>query len=371
MLYYVAISAPVGPQVQAVQRAFRLSGLIPTRGGAQRRRRAASSRCCAKRASSSRGAKDAWLKFASGRAENLPKLKATLASVHTKAAEIKHGALMKLTSALVERLDKMPSSGVSETLAMEYATALLLAESAFENYANARARLPEAGRRDARAPRRRARGPRDRRAAAPMLDEMSKRAQERVLLAQVGREIQANLRHMEQVLDAFFRDNGKRADLATLTKDSQQIRGALAILGLDDAERLLGVVPGADRALRRTRRRRSTNDDLEILAESLSGLGFYIEAVEQQRPDRERLIAPLIAKRLGEAPAPEVEERDSVEDAVARAARRSCPRCVDEVAPRAGRRRRARGRCAEARGAARRRRADRRRGARRRRPTRR
>ena len=42
-----------------------------------------------------------------------------------------------------------------------------------------------------------------------------------------------------------------------------------------------------------------SNDDLELLAESLSGLGFYIEAVEQQRPDRDRLIAPFIAKRLG------------------------------------------------------------------------
>jgi chemosensory pili system protein ChpA (sensor histidine kinase/response regulator) len=30
VLYYVAISAPVGPQVQAVQRAYRLQGLIPT-----------------------------------------------------------------------------------------------------------------------------------------------------------------------------------------------------------------------------------------------------------------------------------------------------------------------------------------------------
>ena len=68
---------------------------------------------------------------------------------------------------------------------------------------------------------------------------MSKRAQERVLLAQVGREIQVNLRHMEQVLDAFFRDNAKRADLASLGKDSAQIRGALRILGLTEADRLL------------------------------------------------------------------------------------------------------------------------------------
>ena len=59
------------------------------------------------------------------------------------------------------------------------------------------------------------------------------------------------------------------------------------------------------------------DEDLELLAESLSGLGFYIEAVEQQRPDRERLIEPMLARRLGveslEAPA----EVDTVETAVA------------------------------------------------------
>ena len=327
VLYYVAISAPVGPQVQAVQRTFRLAGLIPSAEALnadlvriQPLLREAREQLVA--------AKDAWLKFASGRAENLPKLKATLASVHTKAAEVKHGALMKLTAALVERLDKMPASGVSEPVAMEYATALLLAESAFENFTTLSPDFPKQvdamlSRLDA------ARSGRVGAAAAPALDEMSKRAQERVLIAQVGREIQANLRRMEQVLDAFFRDSGKRADLATLTKDSQQIRGALAILGLDDAERLLAscqqqIEHYADPATP------VSNDDLESLAEALSGLGFYIEAVEQQRPDRERLIAPLLAKRLGEAPAPKAEEAESVETSVARL-RAALPALVAEA----------------------------------------
>ena len=75
----------------------------------------------------------------------------------------------------------------------------------------------------------------------PLIDEIFRRAQERILLAQVAREIQANLRRMEQVLDAFFRDHGKRAELATLGKDSLQIRGALRMLEQDDAERLLGL----------------------------------------------------------------------------------------------------------------------------------
>src|SRR4051794_24567685 len=237
VLYYVAIAAPVGPQVQAVQKSFRLAGLIPSAEvlsadvvRIQPLLREAREQLT--------GAKDAWLKAASGRAENIPKLKHTLASVHTKGAEIKNGALMKLTAALVERLDRMPTSGVPEPLAMEYATALLLAESAFENYTRLAADFPSQvdamiARLDA------ARAGRAAPTSAPMLDEMSKRAQERVLLAQVGREIQANLRHMEQVLDAFFRDHAKRADLTTLAKDSAQIRGALRMLGLDEAGELL------------------------------------------------------------------------------------------------------------------------------------
>ena len=46
------------------------------------------------------------------------------------------------------------------------------------------------------------------------------------------------------------------------------------MLGQDDADRLLATVPGADRAATRTPRTPVGNDDLELLAESLSGLGF-------------------------------------------------------------------------------------------------
>ena len=328
VLYFVAICAPVGPQVQAVQRAFKLSGLIPSAEvlSADVVRLQPLLREAREQLS---GAKDAWLKAASGRAENLPKLKQTLASVHAKAAEIHNGTLMKLTAALVERLDRMPTSGVSEPVAMEYATALLLAESAFENYSSLSPDFPQhveamLARLDAARQGRPATV-----ASAPMLDEMSKRAQERVLLAQVGREIQANLRHMEQLLDAFFRDHTKRAELATLGKDSSQIRGALQILGLTEADRLLAlcdeqIATYADPATV------VNNEDLELLAESLSGLGFYIEAVEQQRPERDRLIAPLIAKRLGEAPAPVAAGGDSVEAAVAEL-RAALPQLVSEV----------------------------------------
>src|SRR5207244_6825322 len=121
VLYYVAISAPVGPQLQAVQKTFNLSGLIPSAEvlsadvvRIQPLLREARDQLG--------GAKDAWLKVAAGRAENLAKLRQTLASVHGKAVEIKHGPLMKLTSSLVERLDNLPAETVSEPFAMESAT---------------------------------------------------------------------------------------------------------------------------------------------------------------------------------------------------------------------------------------------------------
>ena len=146
----------------------------------------------------------------------------------------------------------------------------------------------------------------------------------------MGREIQANLRHMEQVLDAFFRDNTKRADLATLGKDSQQIRGALKILGLQDAERLLGLCQDQIDTYASAETEVSI-EDLELLAEALSGLGFYIEAVEQQRPERDRLIAPLLARRLGEAPkAVDADHGDTVEAAVEEL-RNTLPGLIAEV----------------------------------------
>ena len=40
----------------------------------------------------------------------------------------------------------------------------------------------------------------------PQLDEMTRRAQEKLLIAQVVREIQSNLGQIEQALDTFFRE---------------------------------------------------------------------------------------------------------------------------------------------------------------------
>src|SRR5438477_2576262 len=314
VLYYVAISAPVGPQVQAVQRAYRLPGLIPSAEAlsadvvrVQPLLREARDLLTT--------TKDLWLKLTSGRSENLPKLKQTLSQLRDKTTAICEPSLSRLAAALAVRLDRLASGTISDTMAMEYATGILLAESAIENVTTLTPEFPKQvdlmiARLDAAQHNR----PVAAVPTAPLLDEMARRAQERLLLAQVAREIQANLRHIEQVLDAFFRDHGKRNDLTTLDRDIKQISGALKMLGLDRAEQLLALCKQQIEEYAKPETP-VENDDLELLAESLSGLGFYIEAVEQQRPDRERLIEPILAQRLG-APVAAPLEDQTVEGSV-------------------------------------------------------
>ena len=315
VLYYVAISAPVGPQVEAVQRAYRLPGLIPTAEvlssdvvRVQPLLREARDLLAS--------TKDLWLKLTGGRVENLPKLKQNLLQLRDKTAAIGEPSLSLLAATLASHLEKIGAT-VPEAMAMEYATAILLAESAIENFAARSPDFPKqveamVARLDAAQQNKPIAGA----ASAPLLDEMARRAQERLLLAQVAREIQANLRHIEQVLDAFFRDHSKRTELATLARDSKQIAGALKMLGLDRAEELLALCQQQIDEYANTDTP-VENEDLELLAESLSGLGFYIEAVEQQRPDRERLIEPLLAQRLGIVHAVDAAEDNTVESDVA------------------------------------------------------
>ena len=328
VLYHVAIAHPGAPGIDAVQRAFRLRELIPSRAaqGADVVRLQPILREAREQIAS---AKDAWLKAASGRPDLLARLRQLVASINAKSTEIGPPALVTLTAALSLRLDEIPDSGVPETVAIEFATALLLVENALENRSHLApdftaqvdtmiARLDAA-----RAGREVAAG------GAAMLDEMSKRAQDRALLTQVMHEVQVNLRRMEQVLDAFFRDRSKRTDLAGLARDSQQVRGALRMLDLDDAEHLLALCEKEIDALAQ-QDAPIGNDELELLAESLSGLGFYVDAVLQQRPGAAQMIAPLIAKRLGTAPEAAPVERASVEHSISEL-RAALPHLVDEV----------------------------------------
>jgi chemosensory pili system protein ChpA (sensor histidine kinase/response regulator) len=315
VLYYVAVSRPLTPAVQAVQKAYGLAGLIPSAEMLDADMIRLQPLLHAIREELGT-AKNIWLRVTLGRTDSLPKLRETLQRVHESASAIGNRALKDLTSALVVSVDAMPPSGeVPEAFAMEYATGHPVGRDHRVELRQPRRKLPKQvvamlARLDAA---------RDSRpipaGTAPLIDDIFRRAQERVLLAQVCREIQANLRRMEQVLDAFFRDPTKRAEIPTLSKDIHQVRGAFQMLEQEAAHHLLKLCEEQIDSYANPETAVGA-EDLELLAESLCGLGFFVEALQQQRADASRIVAPLLAKRLGEVPPAAEPATETFEDAV-------------------------------------------------------
>jgi chemosensory pili system protein ChpA (sensor histidine kinase/response regulator) len=133
---------------------------------------------------------------------------------------------------------------------------------------------------------------------------MSRRAQERILMAQVTGEIQANLNHVEEVLDRFFRDpEASRDDLPQTANWLTQIHGALSLLQLATADQLFLLAKDQierfaepDAPIDRT--------DLDWVAEAFSALRLYLEAVRFGHSDDDSLLQPTLRKRMPQA-APE------------------------------------------------------------------
>jgi chemosensory pili system protein ChpA (sensor histidine kinase/response regulator) len=180
-------------------------------------------------------AKEAWNKFCAGAAVSLPQFHDNAVALASKGGGIDQHHLARCGSGIAEvaqwlRKDPLKQN---DAAAMEIATALLLAENALESYEQLGTDFPQQveiviGRLAALM-----RGEALADLSVPHLDEMSRRAQERLMMSQVAREVLANLAQVEQALDAFFRDTSRRDELSALSGPLKQIEGALVMLGQD------------------------------------------------------------------------------------------------------------------------------------------
>ena len=243
--------------------------------------------------------KENWLKFASGNRAALEQFVAQSESFYSAAQQQSNKDLTQVVQVLGAvgvhlRKTQLP---VNEVQSLEMATALLFLESTLENYFrqssgfsaqanNVIARLKGAmtG----------AELPSVEVGASAVMGDMSKRAQERMLMFQVGQEVQVNLATIEGTLDAFFRDSSKRSELNTLDPLFSQVQGALTILELKEAaalnqllrERVGRFASGAIT---------NVGEDAEALAEGVSALGLYVVALQQSTSQpREALLPALI-----------------------------------------------------------------------------
>jgi chemosensory pili system protein ChpA (sensor histidine kinase/response regulator) len=298
VLFHVARAQPSSAPIREVQNAFGLAGSIPEKLELESDGAAHLPRLRAMR-EVVMNAKNAWTRFASGHTPTVAPFCEHAVMLRDRSAGLGRWELARLAEEMVAIADGLieVSGPIDETLALEVATALLLFEDAIDKFNT----LPAEFTRQCQAMITRLRAYRGEVTGgvgtpAPILQDIARRAQERMAIAQLVTEIQSNLRVVEQGLDAFFRDPDDRAGLKALDKPIAQVIGAFRILNetraadaLEDCATLVHRFsdPGYQ----------PQQFDFEYVAGVLSGLGFYAEALQHGRADFEAAMQPVRDRR--------------------------------------------------------------------------
>jgi len=293
-LYFIARSGhPATERVHNVQNLFHLSTLMPsvTHGD----NALAIYRIIRELQKRVETLKAVWTRVIAGQTNLLPAFKEELAFTQREAAVSPYAEMNDVFAALDQGVEYLEAKNtVTEAVAMEYATVLLFAEDVFAQYGNPVAGLAQQVQMLRERVQMALSGQTPPSLNVPRLEEMTRKAEDKALLTQLVRDIQGSLRHMEQELDIFFRDHQKRDGLTGLAKDGQDISGALRLLGHEKANRLLQACMTQIASYTKPETE-LTHQDFELLAESLSALGFYAESLEQSTP-KESLILPLLTR---------------------------------------------------------------------------
>jgi chemosensory pili system protein ChpA (sensor histidine kinase/response regulator) len=263
--------------------------------------------------------KDHWLKFSSG---NRPALEPFVADAEALASAALSQPnkdlqqLFQLLSAAGTHLRKA-ATPLTESQGLEVATALLFAESSLENYARL---SPDLGAQVASITVRvkgamtGAELPALDASTNALMDDMTKRAQERMLMFQVGQEVQVNLATIETGLDNYFRDISKTSELSPLLPLFSQVQGALSILELDEAAALNQLM--RDRVSQfASGAMKGSGEDAEGVAEGISALGLYVTALQQNTAQPRDVLLPALI-RFGLAAKPVEAEKSAIKSPV-------------------------------------------------------
>ena len=298
-LFFVAKSRADSAQVKEIRALYGLEGVMPeeTAGKRDVKPYEGTLRTIREILAS---AKDKWNQFSAGQTHELSSFKEQAVQLEEKAKELGNPEFAKLTNAIskVTMWVAENPQKVTEIIALETATALLLAENATENFARLSDEFPIQVNAMGMRLKASLAGQTANVPEVPMLDEMTRKAQERLLMAQVVSEIKSNLSTIEGALDGFFRDPSKRAELPALDGQIRQVQGALTILGADKAVVALAGCQ-ADIARFASADYEPQQADFEKVAQTMSGLGFFVEALQHGPADFDAVMQPIAPKKKG------------------------------------------------------------------------
>ena len=236
-----------------------------------------------------------WNKFCAGQSAALSSFAEQARNCAAATQKLGHPDVTKLGQSLAqvaEWLAEQPSRN-SENISMEVATAILLLQNAQANYRRLGADYSRqadlmVSRLDGCMAGTTPAGDE----AVPILDDMTRRAQERMLIIQVTREIQSCLGQIEQDLDTFFRSPNNGFDGRQVRASLKQVKGALSMLGQDQIQDVL------ERCSEQINRfsepgYQASQDDFVDVAHELSMIGLFVDALQSGPVNYEEFIQSL------------------------------------------------------------------------------
>ena len=263
--------------------------------------------------------KDHWLKFTAGNRPALEPFGIDSEALAQESLQQPNKDLSKLLQVLAGASAHLRKSAtaLTESQGLEVATALLFAESSLENYF----RLSTDFAQQVTSITDRVKGamtgavlPTLDPSVNPLMDDITRRAQERMLMFQVGQEVQVNLTTIETALDNYFRDPSRTGELSPLLPLFSQVQGALSILELDEAAGLNQML--RDRVSQfASGAMKGVGDDAESLAEGISALGLYVTALQQGAASPRDILMPALV-RFGLATKPVEAEQSMIKSPV-------------------------------------------------------
>ncbi len=298
ILYYVALSAPDTERITKVKNVFELHHLLPDEVGqglTSVEITEAEMEALARLKYALEVLKDIWAAVSDGKVDALGDFLYQLSNIIEPSQSLTDNAVAHLFSCVHElatALD-LDAGKVTETALIEVAAGLNLLEDALQNY----------GCRDAEATQRlatQAQRLQDVMGGGPIADfsgtPISDHLGTDVLLA-VAQQIKDSLKIAEQALDTYFRHPADRQVLQGTEKPVQQVIAAFDMLDLPVPT---AITKACSKFIDYFRdEAHEPNPALfELVAESLSMLGFYVEELPRTRPESFIALEAALA-RLG------------------------------------------------------------------------
>ncbi len=274
-----------------------------------------------------RRCKDAWTSLSSGRRNALARLREGVAELPAACDALQMPDFSSLGHSIAEAAASVTDSkSIGDDLSIEFATSLILLETALEHIAA----LPASFRNQVdRAVQRLAYAASNAPIPAELRAEieansLTRLAQEKQTISQVAREIRSNMRLVEQALDAVFRDRLAVDELKAVPALLGQVSGAMRMLGWDGANELL--TDTSDRLINLVRRDETiSTPEIDSLADVLAGLSFYVDVRERREQDAEAILIGLARRLRGEVASESTDSDNSVEASIAERQRKLRP----------------------------------------------